>query len=712
MPEIKIQHIVSYSSQDTKNPADNLLKPDGVHKWRSASAGEKSLSVILQLEKASRIHSIDIGNEGSAFIEVLVGRSTSSSSEDFQVILVTSSFMSPMESRNNTNRCSVRMFGPEKLTKTVFEEKWDRVKIICTQPFNKMTNYGLSFVKFHSPPSSGNHSNSAKPVEDDDLTNPKKIGAFFFRQDEDEKSDLKAGSLFAQQKAKAESSPLTGAAAIRAASNEARSSYLEMKSSPGSGASEMKKKRKHSESDEDTSEVKKTKSKNGIDHQSSSSSSNSSGNSSGSNNSSSLQKARQKEESRKEKHSHHEKKEKKHSSKDEGKPTLYSNSSSSSNSTSSSSSHKNNHHKLDVITNKANNTSKPFRKIMDTVVFVLSGFQNPCRADIRDKAREMGATYRPDWSSDCTHLVCAFMNTPKYKAVKGRGRIVTKNWVLDCYRQKTLLPWRKFQLEELDDNDDDDDGGDDGDGGADDDRKKERASKKKKKQEKDDDEEEEEGDEKEKEEESWSCLPKKKSDPDYLPSGEDQNSEEEEEMKADELDEDTDDELMRLKNSINKTESDSDEAHRARQSTSADTQEINSQKNNDNSDDDDDDDDDDAFGAATDVDEDSDDGDLNCELPVLPDFFSDKHFFLYGDFSESQRHDLTRYIITYNGELEDYMSEKVDFVVTYEQWDDNFDEALSNYPQLNFVKPDWLYSLYKKNKWVPYQLHIVTPTLN
>ena len=39
-------------------------------KWRSGSAGEKQLSAVLQLERPSVINSIDIGNDGSAFVEV------------------------------------------------------------------------------------------------------------------------------------------------------------------------------------------------------------------------------------------------------------------------------------------------------------------------------------------------------------------------------------------------------------------------------------------------------------------------------------------------------------------------------------------------------------------------------------------------------------------------------------------------------------------
>ena len=44
-------------------------------------------------------------------------------------------------------------------------------------------------------------------------------------------------------------------------------------------------------------------------------------------------------------------------------------------------------------------------KLMKKVVFVLSGFENPERSNLRDKAVEMGATYKPDWTKMCTHLM-------------------------------------------------------------------------------------------------------------------------------------------------------------------------------------------------------------------------------------------------------------------------------------------------------------------
>lgn len=63
----------------------------------------------------------------------------------------------------------------------------------------------------------------------------------------------------------------------------------------------------------------------------------------------------------------------------------------------------------------------------DGVIFVLSGFVNPERGRLRSQALDMGAVYRPDWLSDCTLLVCAFANTPKFRQVQSEnGTIVAK----------------------------------------------------------------------------------------------------------------------------------------------------------------------------------------------------------------------------------------------------------------------------------------------
>ncbi|XP_021829109.1 DNA-repair protein XRCC1 isoform X1 [Prunus avium] len=99
-----------------------------------------------------------------------------------------------------------------------------------------------------------------------------------------------------------------------------------------------------------------------------------------------------------------------------------------------------------------------FSKLMEGVVFVLSGFVNPARSILRSQALEMGAEYQPDWNSDCTLLVCAFPNTPKFRQVEADcGTIVSKDWISECYTQKKLVdiesylmnagkPWRKSSV--------------------------------------------------------------------------------------------------------------------------------------------------------------------------------------------------------------------------------------------------------------------------
>ncbi|KAI5414023.1 hypothetical protein KIW84_058242 [Lathyrus oleraceus] len=99
--------------------------------------------------------------------------------------------------------------------------------------------------------------------------------------------------------------------------------------------------------------------------------------------------------------------------------------------------------------------SKGFDKLLEGVVFVLSGFVNPERGILRSRAMEMGAEFKPDWNSNCTLLVCAFPNTPKFRQVEADcGTIVSKDWIQECYTQRRLVeidsylmyagkPWRK-----------------------------------------------------------------------------------------------------------------------------------------------------------------------------------------------------------------------------------------------------------------------------
>ena len=83
------------------------------------------------------IDRIEIGNEASAFIEILVSRSENSN--DHQVLLPVTSFMNPAEAKGKNNLNRIKIFNSkDHLESDIAKEKWDRVKIVCTQPFNKV----------------------------------------------------------------------------------------------------------------------------------------------------------------------------------------------------------------------------------------------------------------------------------------------------------------------------------------------------------------------------------------------------------------------------------------------------------------------------------------------------------------------------------------------------------------------------------------------
>lgn len=81
-------------------------------------------------------------------------------------------------------------------------------------------------------------------------------------------------------------------------------------------------------------------------------------------------------------------------------------------------------------------------------VVVLSGFVNPLRAELRDKALSLGATVQNDWTPRATHLIAAMLNTPKVAATKasGHGWIVSKEWVLHAFLAKARPKEATYRL--------------------------------------------------------------------------------------------------------------------------------------------------------------------------------------------------------------------------------------------------------------------------
>ncbi|CAL8261937.1 unnamed protein product [Boreogadus saida] len=620
MPEIKMKHVVSCSSEDTTHKADNLLSSDTYRKWKAARPGEKQTSVILQLEKEDQIHSIDIGNEGSAFIEVLVGNSSSTRDQDYEVLLVTSSFMSPTESRNNTNTGRVRFFGPSQLQKTPAQEKWDRVKIVCSQPYSKNIAYGVAFVKFHSPPDKNDPPTATPPK----LT---KLGQFRLKDESPPASaSLQPGSLFFNRE-NTKPSP-----APKVSPQNDKLSYAAAALQTGGGSQPSK-------SPQQAVKKKFEFSKERQDAPAASPSTKATPPGSPERKPP-TPKATAKNPTPK-------------ATPKTTTPTPKAKASPAAPSSSSkASTQKVDSRRREGGSRPSGSDPVPLNRVLEGVVFVLSGFQNPFRAELRDKALALGAKYRPDWASDTTHLICAFANTPKYSQVKSAGGlIVRKEWVLDCHKRKCSISYKRYLM----------DGAEDSSGS----------------------EMEEPGKDSEDEQETRrtpqkpvrQATPRKS-----IKIEEDEygaSTDIEEGAQDGDSAMDTEDELQRV-------ESDKPKAGEKKIKTE------------------------DPYGGSTDENTDAEE-EQDQPIPELPDYLTGKRFFLFGKFPNDERRLLLRYIAAFNGQVEDYMDQKVQFVVTGEGWQDSFEDALMENGNLNIVKPSWIYAINDRQKMLPYQPYTVVP---
>ncbi|XP_034553833.1 DNA repair protein XRCC1 [Notolabrus celidotus] len=625
MPEIQLKHVVSCSTEDTTHKADNLLSSDTYRKWKAARPGEKQTSVILQFEKEEQVHSIDIGNEGSAFIEVLVGNSSASvRDQDYEVLLVTSSFMSPTESRNGTNLNRVRFFGPAQLQKSSAQEKWDRVKIVCSQPYSKNISYGLAFVKFHSPPDKND-----PPTSSPKLT---KLGQFRVKDESPSSApSLQPGSLFFNRdnSAKSSTSPKVSppsqklsyaAAALQAGgsshpSGQASSSSSASPQPPSKRKFEFSKERQSASAPPPAKKLSPAGSPEGkaVTPKPKASPASTSSPSMGKASPASTKSTERKQESKP-------KPEPKQKAKSQSAKQV------------------------------------PFKQTLQGVVFVLSGFQNPFRGELREKALEMGAKYRPDWTPDATHLICAFSNTPKYSQVKSAGGIIVrKEWVLDCHKRKQNISFKRYLMD-----------------GAESSSESEMEV---------DEESEEETNTKTPQKQERQVTPKK------TPEKRDEDDEYGGSTDADEPGRDDDGSAVDTEDELQRVENES------RQRKAAVGKKVKEE---------------DPYGGSTDENTDA-EAEQDHPIPELPDFLRGKHFFLYGKFPNNERRLLLRYIVAFNGGIEDYMTEKVQFVVTSEGWHDSFEDALMENSNLNFVKPAWIYAINERQKMLPYQPYTVVP---
>lgn len=393
-------------------PAKNLIETKITKKWKCEKAGEKSVFVILKLDKPYKLTQIDIGNEFTGVIEILVGNSQLVPPK-FQEIILSTSLMTIFDAKNERNPNGVRMFGRDLFNPAVADTRWDLVKIICSQPFNSHRQFGLSFINLHT-------NEEVTPIdEDEDSTikakipmiqkpqeekTPKvankattKIGKFRFR-DSNSDDEAEETSPFAQWKNK-KANPQSTNLKVTPKSDAKLSIKEQLKAKLESES----KRRKVDDDDDKTTKVKQDRNRSkGLFYESDDDEPNEK-----------LQKKIEKD------------KELKSSTQEVPmKPTPIK--SAPSPSTSKYSSFLDDNDKMDQkkpsvsspqrnklkdedspMEKKTNKEIKykPFNKLMEGVTFVISGYQNPERGVIRQKALDMGAKYKADWDDTCTHLM-------------------------------------------------------------------------------------------------------------------------------------------------------------------------------------------------------------------------------------------------------------------------------------------------------------------
>ncbi|XP_041981102.1 DNA repair protein XRCC1 [Aricia agestis] len=454
MPRVKIDYIVSFSSEDKENPANNLLSWEINKKKWLCKEWEPSCSIVLQLAKAVQIESVNIGVHHAALVEVLVGLSEKPN-DPFEVLVPSCVFVSASDSRRGDGVERVRGFSGDQLSDKR-AGRWDRVRVVCSQPYNKRVQYGLTFVHIHSKESDGSgpqkavdHKTNLDPVTK--VADPqgkaaagplsRLLGLDAYSSDDD---DFRPGELFAQRNNNTD-------AQIRQASSQALNNINNAstklvktpiaKTNRQSGGQPQTDRKRDSllyTEDDDRpndridrlvqnhrTEQERAKKRN-PDRELKDS-------------------GRAKRERIEEDRSRHNDKPKTEKVKDKEKDKTSNGevqnrrNEKEGDSSNSNKDTKRNDKGVDrraatsaVVDTPKTKTNAGGSDVLAGVVFSISGYEQPRRGRVRDAALALGARYEPHALQRCTHLVCAFPNTPKLRElrrVNPGARAVRAEWV-------------------------------------------------------------------------------------------------------------------------------------------------------------------------------------------------------------------------------------------------------------------------------------------
>jgi len=147
--KLPLHEVAYFSAEHSKFSVKNLLNGSG--KWTTPQNSKlDKLEAEFCLGSPTKITGIDIGNFWTSSVEVVVGLSTWPQNKR-EVLLPNQIFMNRMHCMNGENKETMKFFRTkEHFSAEVAAKKWDRVKIICQQPFRRESEiFGLSMFVLH-----------------------------------------------------------------------------------------------------------------------------------------------------------------------------------------------------------------------------------------------------------------------------------------------------------------------------------------------------------------------------------------------------------------------------------------------------------------------------------------------------------------------------------------------------------------------------------
>ncbi|KAL0106186.1 hypothetical protein PUN28_016123 [Cardiocondyla obscurior] len=456
---VKLEKIINCSSEHPQYPAANLLQHNS-EKWKAAwrcnKPGEMLAYVIFQLAEPSYITGLDIGNYQSCV--VIVTGSTSAEPDNW-IVIVNYKFMTNDEAANNKFKDQVHLFTKRELNPDIANIKFDRIKVTCMQSANLKVLFGLSYIILRSDPTIDlgldvfgrfklrQPQAILTPIEmmKEKLGKIESLKTDYKKELQDKiKKDSMENFAKCQEKRTVMKRPLLEkleagkADEVFQKNDKAQPEHLKDKAK---ALNKSPKKIK----DVLIEEVKRTPFGDIIPS------------SNINTNKNNVKKATQSPSTSK-KRSFVEVENSSNAKLDEKRKKQCSKCCTNSQDQLCAICQrlpqpKDVEHPLETNRNVSTNRKKPFKELFNDVTFSLSGYVNPQRDEIRRKALNMGARYIPDpntTNKKCTHLICAFKNTPKYQQFKNRTKVVSHAFIEECFDKKKRFPWRRYALDQND----------------------------------------------------------------------------------------------------------------------------------------------------------------------------------------------------------------------------------------------------------------------